>query len=96
MDYAAEVWVNSTPVGGHSGGETPFVLDVTQAIKPNATNRLAVRVLNPTHEAIEGQRNFRGRLAGLADGAVLLKWADGRQVRIPRGIITRARLEIEL
>jgi len=49
-----------------------------------------------THEAIEGQRNFRGRLAGLADGAVLLKLADGRQVRIPRGIITRARLEIEL
>lgn len=49
-----------------------------------------------THEAIEGQRNFRGRLAGLADGAVLLKLADGRQVRIPRGIITKARLEIEL
>lgn len=54
VDYAAEVWVNSVPVGGHSGGETPFVLDVTQAVKPNATNRLAVRVLNPTHEVIDG------------------------------------------
>jgi ribosome maturation factor RimP len=49
-----------------------------------------------THEPIEGQRNFRGRLAGLADGAVLLDLADGRQARIPRGLIAKARLEIEL
>jgi len=49
-----------------------------------------------THEAIQGQRNFRGRLAGLVNGAVLLNLADGRQVRIPRGIIAKARLEIEL
>ncbi len=49
-----------------------------------------------THEAVEGQRNFRGRLAGLAEGGVLLDLADGRQVRIPRGLIAKARLEIEL
>ena len=49
-----------------------------------------------THGAVEGQRNFRGRLAGLAEGAVLLDLADGRQVRIPRGLIAKARLEIEL
>jgi ribosome maturation factor RimP len=49
-----------------------------------------------TREPIEGQRNFRGRLAGLVDGAVLLDLADGRQVRIPRGLIAKARLEIEL
>ncbi len=49
-----------------------------------------------TREALEGQRNFRGRLAGLEDGAVLLDLADGRRVRIPRGLITRARLAIEL
>jgi ribosome maturation factor RimP len=49
-----------------------------------------------TREPIEGQRNFRGRLGGLVDQAVLLTLADGRQVRIPRGLITKARLEIEL
>src|SRR5207248_855919 len=42
------------PVGGHEGGETPFVLDVTDAIRPGAVNRLAVRVLNPTNEPIDG------------------------------------------
>ncbi len=54
VDYMAEVWINGVPVGGHEGGETPFVLDVTKAIKPGAKNHLAVRVLNPTHEMIDG------------------------------------------
>lgn len=49
-----------------------------------------------TRDPIEGQRNFRGRLAGLAEGAVLLDLADGRRVQIPRSLITKARLEIEL
>jgi len=54
VDYTAEVWVNGVRVGSHEGGESPFVLDVTDAIRPNAANRLAVRVLNPTHEPIDG------------------------------------------
>jgi hypothetical protein len=54
VDYLAEVWLNGKPVGGHEGGETPFVLDVTDAIRAGARNLLAVRVLNPTHERIDG------------------------------------------
>ncbi|HSB70792.1 MAG TPA: ribosome maturation factor RimP [Candidatus Methylomirabilis sp.] len=54
----------------------------------------AVRVT--TSEAVEGQRNFRGRLAGLAEGAVLLDLPDGRRVAIPRGLIARARLQPQL
>jgi ribosome maturation factor RimP len=49
-----------------------------------------------TRDPIQGQRNFRGRLAGLMDGAVLLDLAEGRQARIPRDLIAKARLEIEL
>lgn len=49
-----------------------------------------------THDPIEGQRNFRGRLAGLTEGAVFLTLADGRPVRIPRDLIAKARLEIVL
>ena len=56
VDYLAEVWLNGTLVGAHEGGETPFVLDVTDAIHAGANkkNLLAVRVLNPTHERIDG------------------------------------------
>ena len=54
VDYLAEVWVNDRSVGGHEGSETPFTLDVTDAIKSGGTNRLAVRVLNPKAEPIDG------------------------------------------
>ena len=56
VDYLADVWLNGIKVGGHEGGETPFVLDVTSAVKPGQTNRLVVRVLNPTSEPIDGIR----------------------------------------
>ena len=54
VDYLADVWVNGVNVGGHEGGETPFVLDATEAIKSNATNLVAVRVLNPANNPIDG------------------------------------------
>jgi hypothetical protein len=46
IDYQAWVWLNGKPVGSHEGPETPFTLDVTEAIKPGEENLLAVRVLN--------------------------------------------------
>ena len=42
------------PVGGHEGGETPFELDVTGALRPGEENLLAVRVLNPCARPIDG------------------------------------------
>jgi hypothetical protein len=54
VDYLADVWLNGVHVGKHEGGEDPFVLDVTDALRPNAANRVAVRVLNPTFEPIDG------------------------------------------
>ena len=54
VDYLAEVWLNGTRVGQHEGGESPFVLDVTDAIRAGGNNLLAVRVLNPTNEPIDG------------------------------------------
>ena len=54
VDYLADVWVNGKQVGGHEGGEGVFVLDVTEAVKPGQPNLLAVRVLNPTNEPIDG------------------------------------------
>ena len=54
VDYKADVWLNDKAVGSHEGGESPFVLDVTGVLQPGRKNRLAVRVLNPTHEPIDG------------------------------------------
>ena len=54
VDYLAEVWLNGLQVGQHEGGESPFVLDVTDAVRAGAKNLLTVRVLNPTHQRIDG------------------------------------------
>ncbi len=47
VDYLAEVWINGYYAGSHEGGYTPFVLDITDLVKPGQENYLAVRVLDP-------------------------------------------------
>jgi hypothetical protein len=54
VDYLADVWLNSIYLGSHEGGETPFVLDATHAVRPGQDNLLAVRVLNPGDQPIDG------------------------------------------
>ncbi len=54
VDYFAEVWVNGAFVGQHESGETPFLLDVTLALKTEGLNRIAVRVINPANDPIDG------------------------------------------
>ncbi|MCY2990700.1 MAG: glycoside hydrolase family 2 [Planctomycetota bacterium] len=73
VDYLADVWVNGVHVGQHEGACEPFVLDVTDAVKPGVANRLAVRVLNPTNEPIDGIR-----LQETAHTAKTVPWTPGR------------------
>lgn len=54
VDHKADVWINDIHVGSHENAEIPFTFDVTKAVKPGAVNRIAVRVLNPSHERIDG------------------------------------------
>ena len=54
VDYLADVWLNGQFLGSHEGGECPFDLDATAALQPDSENLLVVRVLNPTHEPIDG------------------------------------------
>jgi hypothetical protein len=56
-DYFAEVFVNGQSVGTHEGGYTPFVFDVTDALRAGA-NELAVRVTDPPMDEAEGRARF--------------------------------------
>jgi beta-galactosidase len=42
----ADVWLDGTPVGRHLGGWLPFVLDVTDRVRPGRESVLAVRLDN--------------------------------------------------
>ncbi len=46
-------------------------------------------------EAVDGQTFFRGRLAGVDADYALIDGEDGRQHRVPLGLVTRANLEVE-
>jgi len=48
-----------------------------------------------TFEPIEGRRHFVGRLKSLEDGVVTVVDTEGHPWAIPRGLISKARLEVE-
>ena len=54
VDYKATAWVDGQEIGSHEGGDSPFSLDASGAVRAGATHRLAVRVVNPTDAPIDG------------------------------------------
>jgi len=46
-----------------------------------------------TAAPLDGQRHFKGRLNGLAEGLVHVVLEDGREIAIPREMMTSARLD---
>ena len=48
VDWQTDVWVNGAKVGSHTGGYTPFSLDITPALNAGGENELVVRVWDPT------------------------------------------------
>ena len=46
-------------------------------------------------EPVDGQKHFRGRLQGVEDDRVVLSAERDRVFRIPLGLVSRARLEVE-
>lgn len=49
VDWKCDVWVNGIKVGSHTGGYTPFSMDITQVLKKKG-NVLKVRVWDPTDQ----------------------------------------------
>ncbi len=43
VDYKADVWLDGQYLGGHEGGYTPFVFDVTELVEAGAEYSLTVR-----------------------------------------------------
>ena len=61
VDYRCEVFVNSTSVGKHQGGNTPFFFDVSAAVK-NGANELVVRVEDDTEKwQLRGKQTLNAR-----------------------------------
>lgn len=64
VDWKAEVWVNDIKVGDHTGGYTPFSLDITAALNKKGDNELKVKVWDPTDKGCQP----RGKQIGNPEG----------------------------
>ena len=53
VDWKAEVWVNGTKVGEHTGGYTPFTFDITSALKPIGKQTIRVKVWDATDNSFQ-------------------------------------------
>ena len=50
VDWMADVYVNDILVGSHTGGFTPFSCDITEALNKKGSQKLVVRVWDPTEK----------------------------------------------
>lgn len=48
VDWQSDIWVNGAKMGSHTGGYTPFSINITAALKDAGDNELVVRVWDPT------------------------------------------------
>ena len=50
VDWKAEVWVNGSKVGEHTGGYAPFSFDITAALKKSGAQTVRVKVQDSTDQ----------------------------------------------
>jgi beta-galactosidase/beta-glucuronidase len=53
VDWKADIWVNDIKVGSHTGGYTPFFFDITPFLFKTGTQKLTVRVWDPTDKGFQ-------------------------------------------
>ena len=67
VDYSAMVWVDGTRVGEHSGGQTPFSFDITDALGSGDEHWIVVRAEDDPHDAEQprGKQDWRAEPHGI-------------------------------
>lgn len=53
VDWQCEIYINGKPAGGHTGGYSPFSLNISRYIKRGKSNTLTVRVYDPTDKGFQ-------------------------------------------
>ncbi len=53
VDWIADVWVNDVKVGSHQGGYTPFGFEITPFLLKDKSQKLIVRVWDPTDKGFQ-------------------------------------------
>ncbi len=94
VDYRCRVWVNDVEVGQHVGGNNPFSLDITDAIRDGA-NEIVVRVEDSTggsqlrgKQRLDPQGIWYTRVSGI--------WQTVWLEEVPRRYVDRLKITTEV
>jgi len=53
VDWKADIWINDIRIGWHQGGYTPFSFDITPFLATGGTQKLTVKVWDPTDKGYQ-------------------------------------------
>lgn len=65
VDWMAYIYINDILIGEHEGGYTPFSLNITPFLNGNSTQKLTVRVWDPTDRGYQPTGKQRVRPEGI-------------------------------
>jgi hypothetical protein len=74
VDWKADVWLNDIKIGTHQGGYTPFNFDITPFLAAGGTQKLVVRVWDPTDQGYQPRGKQVVKPGGIMYTAVTGIW----------------------
>ncbi len=95
VDWQADVWVNDIKVGSHTGGYTPFEIDITAAVR-KGNNTLRVRVWDPADSGYQPRGKQVGKPSGIWYTSVSGIWQTVWLEAVPERYISRVKTTPDL
>jgi len=74
VDWKTDVWVNDIKVGSHQGGYTPFSFDITPFVSKGMSQKLVVKVWDPTDNGFQPRGKQTNKPAGIFYTSVTGIW----------------------
>jgi beta-galactosidase/beta-glucuronidase len=74
VDWKADVWLNDIKIGSHQGGYTPFSFDITAFLSKEKSQKLVVRVWDPTNNGFQPRGKQVNNPGGIMYTAVTGIW----------------------
>ena len=95
VDWQADIWVNDIKAGSHTGGYTPFSLDITDALKAGE-NTLAVKVWDGTDTGFQPRGKQVSKPGGIWYTSVTGIWQTVWMEPVPQQYIAGLRTTPDL
>ena len=74
VDWKADVWLNDIKIGTHQGGYTPFSFDITAFLSKDKSQKLVVKVWDPTNTGFQPRGKQVNNPGGIMYTAVTGIW----------------------